>query len=63
VSVVGGLAAGGVLLVAPLVGVAEALALAGEAAVPDEGVPDVSFLSAAAAGAFSPSDGGFSLLE
>lgn len=60
-SVVGGLAAGGVLLVVPLVGVAEALA--GEAAVPDEGVPDVSFLSAAAAGAFSPSDGGFSLLE
>ncbi|HSA65560.1 MAG TPA: hypothetical protein VLE25_12805 [Nitrospira sp.] len=60
-SVVGGLAAGGVLLVAPLVGVVEALA--GEAAVPDEGVSDVSFLSAAAAGAFSPSDGGFSLLE
>jgi hypothetical protein len=62
VSVVGGLAAGGVLLlVAPLVGVVEALA--GEAAVPDEGVPGASFLSAAAAGAFSPSDGGFSLLE
>jgi hypothetical protein len=61
VSVVGGLAAGGVLLVAPLVGVGEALA--GEAAVPDEGVPGASFLSAAAAGAFSPSDGGFSLLE
>jgi hypothetical protein len=61
VSVVGGLAAGGVLLVAPLVGVGEALA--GEAVVPDEGVPGASFLSAAAAGAFSPSDGGFNLLE
>jgi len=55
-----GPAAGGVLLVVPLEGAADGLA--GEAVVVDEGVSDASFLSPAAAGAFSPSDG-FSLSE
>jgi hypothetical protein len=56
-----GLAAGGALLVVSPEGVADGLA--GEAVVVDELVPGSSFLSPAAAGAFSPSDGGFSLLE
>jgi hypothetical protein len=56
-----GLAAGGALLVVPLEGAADGLA--GEAVVVDEVGSGASFLSPAAAGAFSPSDGGFSLSE
>jgi hypothetical protein len=55
---VDGLAAGGALLEEPLSGAVDGLA--GGAA---EDPVAVSFFSPAAAGGFSPSDGGFSLFE
>jgi hypothetical protein len=55
---VDGLAAGGALLEEPLAGAGDGLA---GGAAEDPAV--VSFFSPAAAGGFSPSDGGFSLFE
>ena len=57
---VDGLAAGGVLLEEPLAGAVDGLA---GGAAEDPVAVSFSFFSPAAAGGFSPSDGGFSLFE